>query len=45
MNYDVTRKTQEALAERMREAFPDIPIYTDEPMSTERETHFQGFAR
>ena len=41
MNYDVTRKVQEALADLMREALPDIPIWTDEPMSTERDTHFR----
>jgi len=45
MSYDITKKVQEALADLMREAFPDIPIYTDEPMSTERDTHFLGFAR
>jgi len=45
MNYDVTKKMQEALADLMREAFPDIPVYTDEPMSTnERDTHFKKSA-
>ncbi len=44
MNYDVTRKVQAALADIMREAFPDSSIYTDEPMSTERDTHFAKFA-
>src|SRR5258707_1718091 len=44
MNYDVTRKVQEALAERLREAFPDIPSWKGEPMA-DRDTHFSGFAK
>ncbi|SRR5260221_7865832 len=44
MNYDVTRKVQEALIERLHEALPDIPIWTGEPMA-DRDTHFKEFAK